>query len=88
MSYILFSGVYSEEIPSRFSVFGLPGQNGPYPFFLSFSLKLDFLPSNGYVYMLTEPPALFKTVLMNIDFWNPFFHTTRKIVCICLLHIL
>ena len=43
----------------RFSMFDLPGWNGPYPFFF-FSLKLVFLPSNGYVYMLTEPPALLK----------------------------
>ena len=46
-------------MPSRFSMFDLPCQNGPYPFFF-FSLELVFLPLNGYVYKLTEPPALLK----------------------------
>ena len=48
-------------MPSRFSLFGLPGWNGPYPFFLFLS-GISFSPSNGYVYLLTEPPTLLNFV--------------------------
>ena len=52
------SGVTVRKCLLRLFMFDLSGQNGPYPFFF-FSLELVFLPSNSYVYMLTEPPTLF-----------------------------